>query len=142
MRVAVSLYAVDWTLPEADSRWALAVARLIAGDEAGGRAALIAAIAAGRPEAGLVLAWRMATAKDAAWRDAEGAVERAEAAIAVLPEAAGNRRVLAAAYAAAGRWPDAQATAMFALDQAKEAGDALLAREIETEFALPAKGGD
>lgn len=142
MRVAVSLYAVDWTLPEADSRWALAVARLIAGDEAGGRAALIAAIEAGRPEAGLVLAWRMATAKDAAWRDAEGAVERAEAAIAVLPEAAGNRRVLAAAYAAAGRWPDAQATAMFALDQAKEAGDALLAREIETEFALPAKGGD
>jgi hypothetical protein len=135
MRVAVSLYAVDWTVPEADSRWALAVARLIAGDEAGGRAALLAASEAGRPEAGLVLAWRMATAKDAAWRDPEAAVERAEAAIAVLPEAAGNRRVLAAAYAAAGRWPDAQATALFALDQALEAGDARLAREIETEFA-------
>lgn len=135
MRVAVSLYAVDWALPEADSRWALAVARLMAGDEGGGRAALLAAIEAGRPEAGLVLAWRMATATDAVWRDAEGAVERAEAAIAVLPEAAGNRRVLAAAYAAAGRWPDALATAMFALDQALDAGDTLLAREIETEFA-------
>jgi hypothetical protein len=135
LQARVALYAVDWEIARAESRWTLGMARLMAGDEANGRAALKEAAEAGRWEAGLILAWRMATADRAAWRDGAGAVEWAEAAIARLPESAANRRVLAAAYAAAGRWPDAQATALFAIDQAKDAGDARLEAEIEAEFA-------
>ena len=135
LQARVALYAVDWNVGRADSRWALGMARLIAGDEANGRAALKEAAEAGRWEAGLILAWRMATARDAAWRDGAGAVEWAQQAVWKLPESAANRRVLAAAFAAAGRWPDAQATALFALDQAKDAGDARLEAEIEAEFA-------
>ncbi len=133
--VRVAVYAVDWDIAPAESRWALAMARLVAGDEIGGRVALREAAEAGRWEAALVLAWRMATVGEMEMRDGGAAVEWAEAAIARLPEAAAHRRVLAAAYAAAGRWADAQATAMFALDQARDAGDQRLAAEIEVEFA-------
>lgn len=135
LQAKVALYAVDWEIGEADSRWALGMSRLILGDEANGRAALREAAEAGRWQAGLVLAWRMATASSVDWRDGSGAVDWAEAAIIRVPEAAAHRRVLAAAYAAAGRWPDAQATALFAIDQAKDAGDERLVAEIEAEFA-------
>jgi len=134
LQVRVALYAVDWEIAWAESRLALGLARLVAGDEANGRLALAQAAEAGRWQAALILAWRMATAETAEWRDGVEAVEWAQAAVARLPEEAANRRVLAAAYAAAGRWPDAQATAMFAIDQAKDAGDTRLVAEIKEEF--------
>src|SRR5690606_15870928 len=38
MQARVALYAVDWEIARAESRWALGMARLIAGDETNGRA--------------------------------------------------------------------------------------------------------
>lgn len=135
MRVRVALYAFVPGLGLAESRRALGVARLVAGDEAVGRAALREAARLGSAEAALVLAWRLATDETLSRVEAEEAVRLASGAVSSLPEAAAHRRVLAACYAAAGRWPEAQAAVLRALDLAQESGDASAVAELERDFA-------
>jgi Tfp pilus assembly protein PilF len=82
------------------------------------------------------LAWIRATAADAAMRNAEQAVQLAERAAALT-----NRRdlavldALAAAYASAGRFDDAVATAQHAVNLATEAGQAGTAAQFQDRLA-------
>ena len=134
--VRVALYAFEPGLGLAESRRALGVAKLVAGEEDAGRAALREAAGLGSAESGLILAWRLATTKNMSPAEAEETVTLATRAVASLSESPARRRVLAACYAAARRWPEAQATILRALDMAQEAGDARLVAELESEFAL------
>ena len=87
------------------------------------------------------LAWLLATAPEAGVRDGAEAVRLAERA----SKSTGDRLpaaldVLAAAYAEAGRFADAAASARRAGDLAREAGDSQLADEIAGRLALYAQG--
>ena len=83
------------------------------------------------------LAWLLATAPEDSLRDGAEAVRLAERAVKVtgdrLPEALD---VLAAAYAEAGRFDDATATARRARELATAAGGTALAAEIGQRLAL------
>jgi Flp pilus assembly protein TadD len=82
------------------------------------------------------LAWLRATAADPALRDGAAAVRLAERAVELtdrrLP---GFLDTLAAAYAEAGRWPEAVATAEQALALARAANQPALAAELELRLA-------
>lgn len=132
--VRVALYAFEPDSSLAESRRALGVARLVSGEEATGRAALREAARLGSAEAALILAWRLATAVRLSPAEADEALNLAAGAVAALPEAAAHRRVLAACFAAAHRWPEAQATVLRALDLAQEAGDSRAVAELERDF--------
>jgi tetratricopeptide (TPR) repeat protein len=87
------------------------------------------------------LAWLLATAGDPALRDLERAIELAQG----LAERshfrdANTLDTLAAAYAAAGDWPRAQATAQRALELARAGGEPRLARDVERRLRLYEEG--
>ncbi len=67
-------------------------------------------------------AWLLATCGDAGVRDGENAVKAARKAVAI-EDSYENEDVLAVAYAEAGRFDDAVASEMKAIDMAKRAGD-------------------
>jgi hypothetical protein len=135
MKARVALYVFAPGQTKAEALRGLGVARLISGDEAGGRRVLREAAASGQAEAALLLAWRIAG--DGAASDAERAeaVVWAERAVGSAEASPTHRRVLAAAYAAARRWPEAQATALLAIELARDAGNARLVAELEEDFA-------
>ena len=87
------------------------------------------------------LAWVMATTSDPKFRDGDKAVQFAEAANQMTqykyPDMVDT---LAAAYAEAGRFSEALATARRALELARAAGKADLARDIEKRIALYQQG--
>lgn len=136
MQARVYIYEVKWDQNEADSKWAFALTRIFAGEETLGRNALAASANAGKAEAGMILAWRLATSPNTETRDGLSAVPWAESSIKLLAEKAANRRILAAAYAAARRWSEAQAACLYAIDLAKEENDHELMMHLEREFTL------
>ncbi len=136
LKVRVALYAFEPALSPLESGLALGIARLVAGEEVAGRAALREAALAGSAEAALFLAWRIASGEAVSAPEAREAVHWAERAVAALPESPSHRRVLAAAYASARRWPEAQATLLRAIEAAEEAGDRALLAELERDFVL------
>jgi tetratricopeptide (TPR) repeat protein len=81
------------------------------------------------------LAWLLATTPDPRQRDPAGAVELAERAVRLAPDAA-VVDTLAAAYASAGRFADAVQAAQRAHSLASQAGEAALAVEIGRRLAL------
>jgi spermidine synthase len=87
------------------------------------------------------LAWLLATHPQAAVRNAAEAVELAERAVALTGR---NHPValntLAAAYAEAGRFDDAIATAETAMQKARSMGQPAMAREISSLLALYRSG--
>jgi hypothetical protein len=135
LQVKVYIYEVNWQQSAAEAQWALGLARILSGEEILGRKALSASANGGKAEAGMVLAWRLATDPNATLSDGNLAVRWAESSIKLLAEKAAHRRVLAAAYAAAQRWSDAQATCLFAIDLAKEENDRDISRKLEAEFS-------
>ncbi|MBU0638188.1 MAG: glycosyltransferase family 39 protein [Planctomycetes bacterium] len=89
------------------------------------------------PDPHLALAWLLATAPDDALRNPARAIQQAE----LARHLAGAGRsepedVLAAAYAAAGRFDDALAAATTALTVARKSGDNELAEQIGQRLAL------
>jgi protein O-mannosyl-transferase len=85
------------------------------------------------------LAWLLATSADRALRNGSEAVrmaERAESASSRSDNHATVLRILAAAYAEAGRFADARETAQRALQAAKMEGNASLVEALEGELAL------
>jgi protein O-mannosyl-transferase len=85
------------------------------------------------------LAWLMATSADASLRNGPEAValaERAESASSRSDNYAKILRIAAAAYAEAGRFPEAKETAQKALETAKIQGNSVLAGELQGEIAL------
>jgi hypothetical protein len=132
--VRVALYAFAPGQRRMEAWQALGVSRLVAGDEEAGRSALREAARAGSAPAALLLAWRLASGENVSPVEAAEALRLARQALEAMPEDANGFRVLAAAQAAAGRWPEAQAAALRALDLAQEAGRPELAVEIEREF--------
>jgi hypothetical protein len=77
------------------------------------------------------LAWLLATHRDPAVRAPDEAVVHGERAAALKDEDPAVRDTLAAAYAAAGRFDEAVATANLAARRAREEGQPELARAIE-----------
>ncbi len=106
------------------------------------RAALERAVVAtgGGPVVRSYLAWTLATAPDPALRDPARAVELAEALAREADDDPHALDVLAAALAAAGRFPRAVATAERALERAHEGGDAVLAAELEDRLGAYREG--
>ena len=97
-------------------------------------AALRQAVSAhpGYPETRLALAWLLATFPDETLRNGDQAVQHAEAARRLIPQAdAETFDVLAAAYAEAGRFQQAVEAASTALELARRNGRDRLAAEIE-----------
>jgi len=87
------------------------------------------------------LAWLLATAPPAKGGDPARAVEQAQRACELTRDpVAANFDVLAIAYAAAGRFDDAVATAQKALDLARASGQTKLAGEIEARLELYRSG--
>ena len=85
------------------------------------------------------LAWLLATSADRSLRNGNEAVrlaERAESASSRSDNHASVLRILAAAYAEAGRFADAKETAQQALQAAKVEGNAFLADALQGELAL------
>jgi tetratricopeptide (TPR) repeat protein len=85
------------------------------------------------------LAWLAATSADPSFRDGDEAVrlaERADSASSRSDRHAMILRILAAAYAEAGRFPDAKAKAQEALEAANVQGNTSLATAVEGELAL------
>ena len=85
------------------------------------------------------LAWLLATSADRSLRNGTEAVrlaERAESASSRSDNHATVLRILAAAYAEAGRFADAKETAQQALQAAKVEGNASLAEALQGELAL------
>jgi tetratricopeptide (TPR) repeat protein len=83
------------------------------------------------------LAWLLATAGDASAQDANRAIELAERACELTRHnEPGQLDTLAAAYAAAGRFDDAVATAQRAIDGVKANGQEELAGEIQKRIEL------
>ncbi len=83
------------------------------------------------------LAWILATNPDATLRDGREAVRWAEHCVGLTdPANAGVLDTLAAAYAEAGRWDDATATARRAIELAKAAKDDALTGQIEAHLKL------
>jgi tetratricopeptide (TPR) repeat protein len=85
------------------------------------------------------LAWLLATSADRSLRNGTEAVrlaERAESASSRSDNHATVLRILAAAYAEAGRFADAKETAQQALQAAKVEGNASLADALQGELAL------
>jgi tetratricopeptide (TPR) repeat protein len=124
--------------PTAETWRALASVQQRAGDEGGAVRSYLAALEArpGWAEAANDLAWLRATAADAALRDPSDAVRLAEsAARATGLRSAPVLDTLAAAYAAALRFPEAVATGERAAALAKQAGDDALATQIEERVA-------
>ena len=134
IQAKVYIYETNWNLSASESQWALGLARILSGEEKLGRDSLAASAKAGKAEAGIVLAWRLATAPMPYLRDGKAAVVWAESSLRLLVESAENRRVLAAAYAAAGRWTDAQAACLFAINLAKEENNEAIAKQLESDF--------
>lgn len=134
IQAKVYIYETNWNLSASESQWALGLARILSGEEKLGRDSLAASAKAGKAEAGIVLAWRLATAPIPDLRDGKAAVVWAESSLRLLVESAANRRVLAAAYAAAGRWTDAQAACLFAISLAKEENNEEIAKQLEADF--------
>jgi tetratricopeptide (TPR) repeat protein len=100
-----------------------------------------AALQSNNPEVLNNLAWLLATSGDISMQDADNAVKYAERACKLT----GNKNTgfldtLAAAYAAAGRFDDAKATAERAIKDAKTAGQEELVREIEGRLQLYQQG--
>ncbi len=100
-----------------------------------------AALQSNNPEVLNNLAWLLATAGDISKQDADKAVIFAERACKLT----GNKNLgfldtLAAAYAAAGKFDEARATAEKAIKDAKTAGREELVREIEGRLQLYQKG--
>jgi tetratricopeptide (TPR) repeat protein len=83
------------------------------------------------------LAWLLATGKEASVRDGKGAVELARQADGLTGGSNGYvLRTLAAAYAEAGRYEEAAATARRALGVAVGQGDGVLAGQLRAELKL------
>jgi tetratricopeptide (TPR) repeat protein len=85
------------------------------------------------------LAWLLATSAEPSLRNGAEAVqlaERADSASSRSDNHATVLRILAAAYAEVGRFPDAKATAQRALQAAKVEGNASLAEALQGELAL------
>ncbi|MFQ5601477.1 MAG: tetratricopeptide repeat protein, partial [Candidatus Krumholzibacteriia bacterium] len=83
------------------------------------------------------LAWLLATCPDAALRDGDAAVRSAEKALRVAPdESPGLLDTQAAAYAEAGRFENAVATAERARALAARAGNTQLVRKLEERLQL------
>jgi tetratricopeptide (TPR) repeat protein len=85
------------------------------------------------------LAWLLATSADVSLRNGSEAVrlaERADSASSRSDTHAAVLRILAAAYAEAGRFTDAKETAQQALQAAKVQGNATLADALQGELAL------
>jgi hypothetical protein len=145
LKVRVALYAFEPALSPRESRLALGFARLVAGEESLGRSLLREAAREGSPDAALFLAWRIVSGGSISREELREAVFWAERGVEAMPASPSHRRVLAAAYAAAGRWPEAQAAILRAIDLAEEAGDRALAAELEREFgryrSAAARGG-
>ena len=87
------------------------------------------------------LAWILATSGDRVLRSPEEAVRLAESVAAdAAGRTAGNLDTLAAAYAAAGRYPDAVRVAQEAMEKANASGDAATAVKIGERLRLYAAG--
>jgi tetratricopeptide (TPR) repeat protein len=86
------------------------------------------------------LAWLLATTPDRGQRDPAGAIELARRAARLAPDDAAVLDTLAAAYASARRFADAERTAERALGLATRAGDSALAADIERRLALYRRG--
>lgn len=113
------------------------LARLAQGDSAGALPDLRAALAAD-PEDAIAannLAWILATSPDSTLRNPPEAVRAAEAALRVRPDDPDLLDTLAAAYAAAGRYPEAIAAAERAEAIAAERGDDGLRERIGGRLA-------
>ena len=82
------------------------------------------------------LAWRLATAQDARTQDAGEALGYALAAVSANPNSATNHDILAAAYAHAGDFPQAQESAQRALGLARAEQNTELGAAIEARLAL------
>lgn len=107
------------------------------------RATLERAVVAtgGRPVVRSYLAWTLATSPQADLRDPARAIELAEAVVREVGEGDPHALdVLAAALAAADRFPRAVATAERALERARELGDAVLAEELEDRLGAYRQG--
>jgi cytochrome c-type biogenesis protein CcmH/NrfG len=97
----------------------------------------------GNSEALNSLAWILATNRGAEIRDGKEAVDLAERACQGLSQGQdrpGRLDTLAAAYAEAGRYPEAVATAHQAVELAGNAGDERLAKDIAERLALYESG--
>ena len=82
-------------------------------------------------------AWLMATSSDASLRNGADAVELARRAVQLVGEREPTTLdTLAAAYAEAGRFPDAVQTARRALTLARQQGNRALAKSIEEKLPL------
>jgi spermidine synthase len=86
------------------------------------------------------LAWMLAVSADPAVRDPEAAVRLAESALARRPGDAGVLDTLAAAQAAAGRFPEAIAAAGEAIERTQQAGQTALAQEMMARRRLYREG--
>jgi Flp pilus assembly protein TadD len=116
----------------------LATALMLRGDHEEAIAHCVEAcrIAPGDPRLLNNLAWIRATHPDPRLRDGKGAVELAERACALSGYGdAGCLDTLAAAFAEAGRFPEAVATAKRAISLAEHAGAGALAREARARLA-------
>jgi tetratricopeptide (TPR) repeat protein len=113
------------------------LARLEQGDEAGALADLRAALEAdpGEAIAANAAAWILATSADPALRNPTEAVHAAERAVAARPDDPGFLDTLGASYAAAGRFPEAIASAERADALADAQGDAGLRDRIRERLA-------
>ncbi|MCW5888986.1 MAG: tetratricopeptide repeat protein [bacterium] len=128
--------------PEAPSaRFNLALVLLAQGEAPRGVAQLRAALRLrpGWPPATNRLAWVLATSADAAVRRPDEAVQLAEGLARETPTA-DALDTLAAAYAAAGRFPEAIRTAEAALAAARDAGEPEVAEVVETRLARYRRG--
>ncbi len=122
---------------------ALAVALGAQGDVAGAAAALrrTLAIDPRSLSANAQLAWILASASDAGLRNAEEAIQLAQRARAAAgDESPSLLDILAAGYAAAGRFPEAIETAQQAVELARRSGSLTRPEPIEMRLALYRQG--
>ena len=128
------LYAVDFSQTPALAGFRQGLYLKESGELSLARGYFAAAAEAGNADAQVEIAWIMATAKDAAQRNAAQALVWAKAAVQAYPENARSRAVLAAAFAENGRFPEANGAILYAMELAEKSADATLNRPLLLQF--------
>jgi len=140
LKAQTFLFAVDFDQPVADAFYQIGLFQLEAGDASLARKSFTAAAAKNHPESAALLAWLLATSREATLRDGSEALRLANLAVHARPLDAKARGALAAAFAENGRFPEANGAILHAIELAEDAGDEALAVRLNAQFLVYQSG--